>query len=182
MPTTAAPGAKGPATKTKETPPTGTDKNTKEKGNTGESAAAGAPAVGITVPPSLQFILGLGAILLAPVIAFSGYTFLRNDELEPYRGRALLLRLLIVSVAYPMLWGIYWALFAYFSGNFEGGPPLMALAIVVPLLILAGAFVAHTTLDFEYGTALVHCCMYLSITVLLRLIIGLPPHWTVWGT
>ena len=132
------------------------------------------------MPPELQVILALGAILLAPAIAFAGYTFLRNDELEPYRGQALLLRLLIITVAYPMMWGIYLALFGYL--NFEGGPPLMALAIVVPLLILAGAFAAHATLDIEYGAALLHCCMYLSATVLLRLIIGLPPHWTVWGT
>ncbi len=181
MPATAAQGAKGGLPKTKEgVPPVtpGTDKTAKEKAKPGSKG----PAVGITVPPGLQVILALGAILLAPAIAFAGYTFLRNDELEPYRGTALYIRLLIITAAYPMLWGIYWALFGYFSDNFEGGPPLMALAIVVPLLILGGAFVAHTTLDIEYGTALLHCCMYLSATVLLRIIIGLPPHWTVWGT
>ncbi len=178
MPAAAAQGTKGGPPKTKEGTPAATDKNSKEKAKPGETA----PKVGITVPTSLQIILALGAILLAPVIAFAGYTFLRNDELEPYRGTALYIRLLIISAAYPMMWGIYWALFGYFSDNFEGGPPLMALAMVVPLLILAGAFVAHTTFDIEYGTALLHCCMYLSATVLLRLIIGLPPHWTVWGT
>jgi hypothetical protein len=178
MPATAAQGAKASPPKTKEGAATPTDKTSKEKAKPGASE----PAVGITVPQSLQVILALGAILLAPAIAFGGYTFLRNDELEPYRGRALYIRLLIISAAYPMLWGIYWALFGYFAGNFEGGPPLMALAIVVPLLVLAGAFVAHATLDIEYGTALLHCGMYLSATVLLRLIIGLPPHWTVWGT
>ena len=178
FPAAAGQGTKGGPPKTKEGTPPATDKNSKEKAKPGEQS----PVVGITVPPSLQVILALGAILLAPAIAFAGYTFLRNDELEPYRGQALIVRLLILSAAYPLLWGIYWALFGYFSGNFEGGPPLMALAIVVPLLILAGAFVAHVTLDFEYGTALLHCCMYLSATVLLRLIIGLPPHWTTWGT
>lgn len=162
--------------KTKDGAPKKADKKTAAKpgDKSGDSK--------IEIPVQLQVILALGAILLAPAIAFGGYTFLRNDELEPYRGRALLVRLLIITVAYPLMWGVYWAVFGYFSGNFEGGPPLMALAIVVPLLILAGAFAAHATLDFEYGTALLHCCMYLSATVLLRLIIGLPPHWTVWGT
>ncbi|MGI8979234.1 MAG: hypothetical protein ACR2FY_08415 [Pirellulaceae bacterium] len=177
-PEVAGQGTKGGPPKTKEGAPTGTNDPSKEKAKPGDPV----PAIGITVPPSLQLILALGAILLAPAIAFGGYTFLRNDELEPYRGQALWVRLLIISAAYPMLWGVYWALFGYFSGNFEGSPPLMALAMVVPLLILAGAFVAHVTLDFEYGTALLHCCMYLSATVLLRLIIGLPPHWTSWGT
>ena len=152
------------------------------KTGTGKAATAvkGEPATetGIVVPTGLQVILALGAILLAPAIAFAGYTFLRNDELEPYRGQALYLRLAICAVAYPALWGIYWGVFAYLGIN----PPLVALAIIVPLMLAAGAFAAHTALDIEYGTALVHCGMYLSTTVLLRLIIGLPPHWTVWGT
>lgn len=169
-------GTKGSPPKTKALTSSESDKKSTAK--PGDKDAA----VEIEMPLDLRFILALGAILLAPAIAFGGYTFLRNDELEPYRGQALWVRLLIISAAYPMLWGVYWALFGYFSGNFEGSPPLMALAMVVPLLILAGAFVAHVTLDFEYGTALLHCCMYLSATVLLRLIIGLPPHWTSWGT
>jgi len=137
-----------------------------------------AEAASIHVPLSLQVILGLGAILLGPAIAFAGYTFLRNDELEPYRGLALWLRLAIFALAYPALWGVYWAVFGYLGVN----PPLLALAVVVPLLLAAGAFAAHATFDLEFGAALLHCGMYLSATVLLRLIIGLPPHWTVWGT
>ena len=152
------------------------------KAPAGKAAAttkgAAAADTGIVVPTGLQVILALGAILLAPAIAFAGYTFLRNDELEPYRGQALYLRLAICAVSYAAMWGVYWAIFAYLGIN----PPLIALAIIVPLLLAAGAFAAHTTLDIEYGTALVHCGMYLSATVLLRLIIGLPPHWTVWGT
>lgn len=145
-------------------------------------AAANQPETGtdtgIVVPAGLQVILALGAVLLAPTIAFAGYTFLRNDELEPYRGRSLWLRLAIFVAAYPALWAVYWGVFAYLGVN----PPLIALAIIVPLLLAAGAFAAHAALDLEYGTALLHCGMYLSATVLLRLIIGLPPHWTVWGT
>jgi len=171
-------GTKGEPSKTKAGTPAETDKSSKEKAKDGKDPLFAS----VTVPPSLQFILALGAILLAPAAAFGGYTFLRNDELEPYRGTALYGRLLILSVAYPLLWGIYWALFAFFADNFESGPPLMALAIVVPLLVMGGAFVAHATLDVEYGTALLHCGMYLGVTVLLRLIIGLPPHWTSWGT
>ncbi len=172
MPETAAQGAKGSPPKTKEPTPAGADKKAADKA--GDKTAA----VNIDVPFLLQVILALGAILLAPAIAFAGYTFLRNDELEPYRGMALWLRLAIFALAYPAMWAVYSGVFVYLGIN----PPLMALAIVVPLLILAGAFVAHVTLDLEYGTALLHCCMYLSATVLLRLIIGLPPHWTTWGT
>lgn len=172
VPTTAVTGTKGETPKTKVATPTGTDK--KAAGKNGPRAVA----VEVQVPRTLQIILALGSILLAPAIAFGGYTFLRNDELEPYRGQALWLRLAVFALAYPALWGIYWGVFAYLGVN----PPLMALAMIIPLLILGGAFIAHVTLDIEYGTALLHCGMYLSATVVLRLIIGLPPHWSVWGT
>ncbi|MFN0022242.1 MAG: hypothetical protein ACKVP0_28675 [Pirellulaceae bacterium] len=171
-PASAAEGTKGKLPKTKVETPSGTGKKTAGKKDDQ------AEAIGITVPLPLQVILALGSILLAPAIAFAGYTFLRNDELEPYRGQALWIRLAIFALAYPAMWGIYWAVFAYLGVN----PPLIALAMIIPLLILGGAFIAHVTLDIEYGTALLHCCMYLSATVLLRLIIGLPPHWSVWGT
>jgi hypothetical protein len=170
--TTAVPGTKSGPSKSK----TGTPKGIDKKANTKEDEKTASAE--IQVPAALQFILALGAILLAPAIAFAGYTFLRNDELEPYRGQALWLRLAVFALVYPALWGIYWGVFAYLGVN----PPLMALAIIVPLMILGGAFIAHVTLDIEYGTALLHCGMYFSATVLLRLIIGLPPHWSVWGT
>ena len=38
------------------------------------------------------WIKGLGALVLAPPLVLAGYTFLRDDELEPYRGRELGLR------------------------------------------------------------------------------------------
>src|SRR5687768_2616635 len=38
---------------------------------------------GGNVPPLLTI---LGAMLLGPPLAFAAYTFLRDDELEPYRG------------------------------------------------------------------------------------------------
>ena len=36
--------------------------------------------------------LAVGLLLISPPLAVAAYTFLRNDELEPYRGRALYLR------------------------------------------------------------------------------------------
>src|SRR5262245_26513069 len=46
-----------------------------------------------TQPKNVQQLAAtLGAILLGPPLAFAGYTFLRDDELEPYRGREMLLR------------------------------------------------------------------------------------------
>src|SRR5262245_27972112 len=59
-----------------------------------------------------QLVTVLGAFLLAPPLAYAGYTFLRDDELEPYRGMELILHLIAPSVVYPGLWALYWGVFA----------------------------------------------------------------------
>jgi hypothetical protein len=38
------------------------------------------------------WVLAAGAALLGPPLAYAGYFFLRDDELEPYRGAELLVR------------------------------------------------------------------------------------------
>nr|NIL96054.1 hypothetical protein [Planctomycetales bacterium]NIP68120.1 hypothetical protein [Planctomycetales bacterium] len=43
-----------------------------------------------------------GTILLAPPLVLAGYTFLRNDELEPYRGVWLWIRTGICSAIYVL--------------------------------------------------------------------------------
>ena len=118
-------------------------------------------------------ILMLGAIALAFPLSWGGYAFLRNEELEPYRGKSLWLRLLICSAVYSVLWGIY----AYiFKGYVFGGESLELpqLAIAIPPIIVFGALTAFATLDLEFTLAIVHYGFYLAVTVLLRLIMGLP--------
>src|SRR5262249_8192152 len=58
-------------------------------------------------------IMSLGAVLLGPTLAFAGYTFLRDDELDPFRGREVLLRSLACGLAFAAIWGAYWFVFAY---------------------------------------------------------------------
>src|SRR4051812_5046599 len=60
-------------------------------------------------PKDLQKLAAmLGSILLGPPLAFAGYTFLRDDELEPYRGKEVLLRSLACGAAFAAIWGAYW--------------------------------------------------------------------------
>ena len=58
-------------------------------------------------------LLMVGAVLLAPPLAFAAYTFLRNDELAPFTRTELMLRLIAPSVVYPLIWGLYWFVIAY---------------------------------------------------------------------
>ena len=117
----------------------------------------------------------LGALVLAPPLAFAGYTFLRDDELEPHRGTDLILRLIAPSVIYPGLWGLYWLAFAYLGSTVQ--PNWQVLAFVLPAVIALGAFTAQVSLDLEFLTGALHYSLYLATTVLLRAILGMQVNW-----
>ena len=121
-------------------------------------------------------ILIVGAILLAPPLAFAGYTFLREDELEPYRGTSLLLRLIPPSIVYPALWALYWIVISTLRLD-EGDMMLTALIFVVPAVIAAGAFTAQVSLDLTFGNGALHYSLYLVVTVLLRMLMGMSAYW-----
>lgn len=118
-------------------------------------------------------ILSVGAILLAPALSFAGYTFLRDSELEPYRGKELWLRLLACSVVYPLIWGLYAGLFGYLDIK----PELLYMLGVVPAAVALGGLTSASSLDLEFGMGCLHYAMYLGATIFLRLIMGFSAHW-----
>ena len=75
----------------------------------GAILVAVAAAVGLrmgmeTIP---VYILAMGALFLAPPLVWSGYSFVRDSELEPYVGPDLRNRVLILSVILAALWLVY---------------------------------------------------------------------------
>ena len=126
-----------------------------------------------------QVVAMLGSILLGPPLAFAGYTFLRDDELEPYRGREVLLRSLACGVAYAAIWGAYWLIFAYWY-NFKvpsTQPNWTAVGIAVPAMIALGTVAAQASLELELTASGLNYAMYLIATVLLRYLMGMDPRW-----
>jgi hypothetical protein len=121
---------------------------------------------------SSPIILGLGAAILAPPLAVAAYTFLRNQELEPYRGAALGARVAICSVIYAALWGAVWAMkqFVFKDASLEIWQYFVLLAPPIGV----GALTALATLDLDFGSGFFHYCMYLGTCVLLRVVMGLP--------
>lgn len=116
-------------------------------------------------------VLTLGAVVLAPPLVWAGYTFLRDDELEPHRGRGLLLRAVICGGAYAVVWGLVAVLTQYV---FQGDPlELIHFVFIVPIMIGLGGFAAWASLDLDFGTGTLHYGLYLVVTVALRLILGL---------
>ncbi len=45
-----------------------------------------------------------GLLVISPVLVLAAYTFLRDDELEPYRGRELYIRITTCAAVYLILW------------------------------------------------------------------------------
>jgi hypothetical protein len=115
-------------------------------------------------------VLILGAIALAPPLAFAGYTFLRDDELAPHRGTELFLRLIAPSVVYPGLWALYW--FVFWQLSDVNVTPNWYLAGPAALIMVAmGAVTAQASLELELGAGALHYSLYLIVTIILRVIL-----------
>ncbi len=120
--------------------------------------------------PQMSVVLGIGAVLLAPALVFAGYTFLRDDELEPHRGKSLWIRVGVCAAVFALLWGAV-AYLDFFLYDGEGFGLWMAV-ILAALMILAGAGAAYVSMDFDFARGIGLYGMYLVVTILLRLVIG----------
>lgn len=112
-----------------------------------------------------------GALLVAPLTCWSGYGFLRDDELEPYLGRQMALRTAVCSLLYAAMWAAYlgvkiWVLDGKSPQSFE-------FVYVAPPLVALGGAVGWGCYGLNYGTGLMHFAFYLVVTVVLRKLAGL---------
>jgi hypothetical protein len=123
-------------------------------------------------------IVAVGLLVISPPIVAAGYTFLRgDDELEPYRGRSLIVRSILCGLAYIALWGLFAPLPAY--GVLTG--EVYQWVFVAPMFVAIGAAAAWACLDLDFGSAAMHYTFYVLVTVILRAAIGLPPLWNLTG-
>lgn len=140
------------------------------------AALAGAAIVPLIVAISLsgaelatkKWLGAIGAIVLAPPAIIAGYTFLRDDELEPYRGLALLIRTAICSAIYAGCWG------AYHFVPPEWADEVYKWAFLGPAFGAAGATAAFASFDLDYTSGFFHFAFYVGVTVLLAFTMGIP--------
>lgn len=118
----------------------------------------------------------LGLLLVSPPLVVAGYSFLRNDELEPYRGKELYLRAGILSLAYTILWGIF-GLTAIHDLVATG--ELWMWMLIAPPFVIIGGLGALATLDLEFGNGVLHYAFYLVATMILGWAAGLGWPWQV---
>jgi hypothetical protein len=117
------------------------------------------------------FFLGAGALLLAPPLVFAGYAFLREAELQPHRGQTLWIRVGICSVVYAALWAVYAIVIGVLLPYDQ--PQVWHLVFLIPPMFLAGATAAHVSFDLDYTSGLFHYGLYLLVTVVFRLVMGM---------
>lgn len=127
---------------------------------------------------SQPIIAAVGLVVISPALALAAYSFLADDEGDPYRGRALLVRCLLCGWAYALLWAVYWPLTA--NGIITG--EIWQWVFVIPIFVAAGAGISFATLDLDFGNAAMHYCFFLLVTILLRFAIGMPHLWELQGS
>jgi hypothetical protein len=116
-----------------------------------------------------------GLLLLSPPLVVAAYAFLRDDEREPYRGRALYLRAGLCALAYTALWGVI----VYFdSRNILSGELYTWIFVASPVLVI-GALAALASLDLDFGSSILHYASYLLVTIVLRWLAGIAWTWQV---
>ncbi|HEX4150382.1 MAG TPA: hypothetical protein VHY20_15400, partial [Pirellulales bacterium] len=118
-------------------------------------------------------LVRIPALLIVSIpTAIAGYAFLRDDELEPYRGKALWLRSAICSVVYTGLWIGFYFIPPDLSGS------AMNWFFLAPPFALVGAGMAFACYDLDFGSGFFHYCFYLLVTLGLGAAAGLQMPWT----
>jgi hypothetical protein len=119
------------------------------------------------------FVLrAVGLVIVGFPIVWAGYLALRDDELEPFRGRSLLVRSLICLAVYLGMWGGYGLLpdDLHTSGY-------AWVYIALPFLIV-GSLIAYFCFDFDVTSAVIHCVAFITLTLMLGMTAGLTMPWS----
>jgi hypothetical protein len=114
--------------------------------------------------------------VMGPLLAFAGYSFLRDDEIEPYPRNELWLRVAGCALLYGLLWGAFYLTYPLLAGidEYSTEPPELYHWLWVGVIFAGlGTFVAWATLELEPGNAFFHFALYLLVLMLLRFTMGL---------
>src|SRR5690606_25259010 len=96
------------------------------------------------------WVLGGGAVLLGPLVAWSGYAFLRDSELEPYRGGELWLRSTACGLAFALAWLAFWYITKTMEPDYvKKGLEIFRMSVPTFFAVVIGCLAAFAALDLE---------------------------------
>jgi hypothetical protein len=114
---------------------------------------------------------GLALLVVSIPTAVAGYTFLRDDELEPYRGGSLWLRAAICALVYIGLWVGYYFIPPDFTTE------VISWIFILPPFFAIGACAALFSFDLDFGNGFFHYSFYVLVTLGLGWLAGLAMPW-----
>jgi hypothetical protein len=115
---------------------------------------------------------GVGLAIVGLPIIWAGYLALRDDELEPFRGRSLLVRSLICFFVYTASWGVY----AFIPADVASSG--YAWLYLAPPFFIIGFVTAFYCFDFDVTTAAIHYVAFITVTMMLGMTAGLTMPWS----
>jgi hypothetical protein len=140
------------------------------------AAIAGALVVRLIAAeagPFRYLLSGIGLLLVSPPLAVAAYTFLRDSELEAYRGKQLYLRAAVCGLVYMILW----AVFAYVKFALHSEIELPYWLVIAPPFFLVGTLAGKFAFDLDTGNGFFHYAFYVAATMILGAIAGLGWAW-----
>ncbi|TVP98133.1 MAG: hypothetical protein EA381_13165 [Planctomycetaceae bacterium] len=124
-------------------------------------------------PPAA--VIALVAVLVAPPLVRFGYAISRDSELEPFYSTELLVRVLISSAVLVATWLIYVLIAPYvFDYDRASELPLLFGGITLLVMLGFGSVAAMLTFELEFSGGLIIAGVYLTATLALALIAGVP--------
>ncbi|TWT90602.1 hypothetical protein Mal64_09960 [Pseudobythopirellula maris] len=131
---------------------------------------------GSTLLEESTTVLAAGALVMGPLLAWSGYQFLRDAELEPYSGGELWLRSFGCGAVYALSWLAYMTIAGQLGGAEWQAEGLEIWQMLVPAAVAVGVatFAGVVAFDLEPLMAFSNCALYFVATVGLRLLAALP--------
>lgn len=115
----------------------------------------------------MWLMLGIGATIMAPILSYAGYTFLRDQERGSFLGTELWIRIAICGAGYALLWVVL-PLVQFTVGEYDFVPVMIGGAI----MLAAGAGIALATLELDYLMGLLHYGLYFGACLGLRWLAG----------
>jgi hypothetical protein len=139
-------------------------------------ATLGVLAIAAVAGKVFQDIIALRGVALFAVsvpITVAGYAFLRNDELEPHRGKWLWVRATICGLGFTCLWIAYWFI------PVDLRTTAWSWFFIAPILLSIGGGVAWACKDLDFGNGFLLTCFYAALTIALGWLAGLEMPWAV---
>ena len=136
------------------------------------SLSLGFPIPG-SQPPAV--LLAMTALLLACPIVFAGYWFLRDEDLQGFSGRELLVRCGICAAVFAIGWALYRFIPAYVSGHSSVAETrAIEMVLMFAVMIGIGTAAAVLALELEIAQGLLLYMLYFLITFVLVWVSGAP--------